>query len=538
LRDRTQLTFTGNVQIPALSPDGKQLAYFTRHCTGTTCTYAIDVQDVGGTATHRVLDGATAAYDLEWSPDRRNLIAQATIGGHWGNFLISALGGAARYLGSGAATFFAGGDSLLIGPAYKPDSAFSVHVTSLDGVVHDSLRVSVAGQGLSDLTVVPGTPWIIALILKDGHGSWQVLDRHGRIVDHVVNRCTCPGRASSDALWFQRSGSTASEAIMRTGVDRATGHFASRQDTVYYGIFTSFSVTADGTSLALDDGTYDFSAWAVDLADALHGKVPDARRVVRASTSVGAGMAPDGQRLLLWRTLPTSAGQSEVRLSTLPFAGGAEVPVRFTGTLLSAAWEDSVTLEYAGQAKTGLHLALVDVRSGSERQPLDLPDSLVQDFSALPDGWAWIPIGGQRIVVQGAAGRREIAKPAWAGSLVQVTTSADGRTLSFTGWNAGTFDTLRIYVVPAAGGSPVPWFSLFAEGGASHFLPDGSLLLSAFTTEQSVSLFQLHGPDQVVRLGTIPRPVSGVSVSRDLRRATVSTREYHGDVWLSKVVKP
>jgi hypothetical protein len=538
LRDRTQLTFTGNVQIPSLSPDGKQLAYFTRHCAANTCTYAIDVQDVGGTATRRILDGATAAYDLEWSPDRRNLIAQASIGGHWGQFLISALGGTARYLGSGAATFFAGGDSLLIGPTPKADSVYWLHVTSLDGVAHDSLRVPGPGQDLRDLTVVPGTPWIIALILKDGHGLWQVIDRRGRVADHIVNRCTCPGRASSDALWFQRSGSTASEAIMRLGIDRATGHFASRQDTVYYGIFSSFSVTADGASLALDDGTYDFSAWAVDLADALHGRFPDARRVLRASTAVGAGMAPDGQRLLLWRTLPTAAGQSEVRVSTMPFGGGTEVPLRYTGTLMGAAWEDSVTLGYAGQTKTGLHLALVDVRSSSERQPLDLPDSLVQDFSALPDGWVWIPVGGQRIVVQGAAGRHEIAKPGWAGSLQQISASTDGRTLSFTAWNADTFDTLRVYVVPSAGGSPAPWFSLFAESGSSRLLPDGSLLFSAFTTEQSVSLFRLRGPGQVEKLGTIPRPVSGVSVSRDLRRATVSTREYHGDVWLSKVAKP
>jgi hypothetical protein len=247
------------------------------------------------------------------------------------------------------------------------------------------------------------------------------------------------------------------------GLDRATGRFASRQDTVYYGIFSSFSVTADGASLALDDGTYDFSAWAVDLADALHGRFPDARRVLRASTAVGTGISPDGQRLLLYRTLPTAAGQSEVRLSVMPFGGGAEVPVRYTGTLLGAKWQDSVTLEYAGQTKTGLHLALADVRSGAERHPLDLGDSLVQDFAALPDGWAWIPVGGQRIVVQGAAGRREIGKPAWAGSLTWLATMADGRSLSYTSWNAGTFDTMRVDVVPATGGSATPWVSMFSS---------------------------------------------------------------------------
>jgi hypothetical protein len=537
LRDRSQLTFNGNVQIPSLSADGKQLAYFTRRCNGSACTFAIDVQDVGGTTTRRVLDGATAAYSLEWSPDRRNLVALATIGGHWGTFLISALGGAPRYLASGAATFYAGGDSLLIGPAVRPDSVFWVRVSGLDGTARDSIRVPGPGQALAGLTVVPGTPWIIALVLKEGHGLWQVLDRSGRVRDHVLNRCTCPGRASSDALWVQRAGATASEAIVRMGIDRATGRLATQQDTVYYGIFTDFSVTSDGSALALDDGTYEYSAWAVDLADALHGKFPDARRVLRTSTTAGARISPDGGRVLLTRRLATAAGQSELRLTVMPFGGGAETPVPATGTLRRARWADSVTVAYLAQTKSGLHMALVDVRSGAERQPLDLSDSVIGDFEPLPGGWTWIPVGGQWIVVQDAAGRREIPKPAWAANLAGVSASPDGRALAFTSWNATTDDTLRVDVVPAAGGASTPWFSMFAETGGTTSLPDGSVLLTVFPTEQAAALYRLRGPGQVERIGAIPRPVEGVEVSQDLRRATVNALEYHGDVWLSKVVR-
>ena len=117
LRDRTQLTFSGAVFVSAVSPDGKQLAYVTHNCGAGGCSYAVDLQDVGGTATHRVLDGATAAYGLEWSPDRRNLMFIGTINRHWGLYLSSALGGPPRYLTSGGAMFWAGGDSLLVGAA-------------------------------------------------------------------------------------------------------------------------------------------------------------------------------------------------------------------------------------------------------------------------------------------------------------------------------------------------------------------------------------------------------------------------------------
>ncbi len=79
LRDRSQLTFSGSVFVSAVSADGKQLAFVTHNCSTNGCSYAVEIQDVGGTATHRVIDGATAAYGLEWSPDRRNLIFVGTV---------------------------------------------------------------------------------------------------------------------------------------------------------------------------------------------------------------------------------------------------------------------------------------------------------------------------------------------------------------------------------------------------------------------------------------------------------------------------
>ena len=140
LKERTQLTFSGQVSAPAVSADGKQLAYFTKVCANAVCTYAIDVQDVGATVTRRVLDGATAAYWVEWSPDRRNLLMNGTIGGRFGTFIVSALGGPARLVTTGAATFYAGGDSLLVGSsAANVDSNYVVRITGISGGVGDSV---------------------------------------------------------------------------------------------------------------------------------------------------------------------------------------------------------------------------------------------------------------------------------------------------------------------------------------------------------------------------------------------------------------
>jgi hypothetical protein len=47
----------------------------------------------------------------------------------------------------------------------------------------------------------------------------------------------------------------------------------------------------------------------------------------------------------------------------------------------------------------------------------------------------------------------------------------------------------------------------------------------------------VRSPLRLELLGTVPRPVAGISVSRDLKRATVLVRDYHGDAWMSKVAR-
>jgi hypothetical protein len=538
LRDRTQLTFSGSVFASAVSADGKQLAYITQNCGPKGCSYSVDLQDVGGNATHRVLDGASAAYGLEWSPDRRNLIFVGTLKGRWGFYLVSALGGPPRYLSSGAAMFWAGGDSLLIGPPISgADSVFQVKVASIDGTVRDSIRVAGPGIGVAGLSVSPGGRWIVALVVQAGRGFWQVFDRSGKVADHIVNSCTCPGRITGDALWLSRAG-VGFESIVRIGIDRSSGRLARRQDTLLSGNFNNFSVTADGSTLVIDDGTQDFSLWALGLPEALKGKFAESQRLTKASTRIGARISPSGDRLLISRNLPTSAGGSERRFSILPFGGGSETPLNLPGSPRNVDWIDSVTLAVSRQTAAGVHVALVDVRSGAAGRSVDIADSLVADVAALPDGWAWIPATRDRVVVQRGGKTIEIRKPAWFGQLDGVAADAMGQRLAVHGWNSGTYDSIGVAVVPAAGGTPAIWTVSAAEEGDARFLNDGSLLFTPWDTRESAVLYRLTGPDRVERLGSVPRPIAAISLSSDLKRAAVLESRYHGDAYMSRIVRP
>jgi hypothetical protein len=537
LRDRTQLTTSGNVQASAISPDGKQLAFFSKHCAEGRCEYSVELQDVGGTATRTILDHATSWGGLQWSPDRRNLIMNGTIQGRWGTYLLSALGGPPRYLGSGAVDFWAGGDSLLIGPSWNhPDSVYYLRVTSLVGGGRDSIRVAGPGTAVAGLTVSPNGKWIIPLVRQAGHGFWQVIDRAGKIADRIVNSCTCPGQATTDALWLVRA-TGGSTAIVRMGLDQASGRLAAREDTVFSGALVGFTVTADGSALVIDDGTNEYSVWALPLADALRGVFPESRRVIRSSTFVNAAVSPDGRRLLVRRTMPSTAGGTELRLSIMPFDGGAETPLSTQGTPTGGGWWDSTHVMVGTLTAKGLHLVLIDALTGAAGRFVDL-DSNTIDFEPLADGWAWIPAGGDRVVIQRGGRTVEIARPAWFTTLGGLTRDPAGHRLMATGWNAGSADTLGVVVFPLDGGPPVIWARMFAEGGGARFAADGSVVFSVQPILESWALYRLRGPGQVERIGTVPRPISSVGLSRDGRRASILEQTFHGDAWLNRVVRP
>src|SRR3982751_1530202 len=468
---KTQLTTTGGVLYPAISPDGKQLAFLSRHCTGADCTYATVVQDVGGTTTRTILDGATAGYNLEWSPDRRNLMFGGTVHGRAGTYLLSALGGEPRWLTSGVATFYAGGDSLLLGPSLHSDSVFYVRVAALDGVPRDSIRIAGPGNSLAAISVVPGTSWILTLVVQPPHGLWQIVDRSGKVADHVVNACTCCGIAATD--------------------------------TVAHAVFTAFSLTGDGASMVMDDGTFDHSVWAVPLTDAVKGTLPDERRIARASTDVSAAVSPDGSRLLVRRLVPTGGGHSEARYSIMPFEGGAETPLPATGALKRAVWSDSQHVATSALGPRGLRLADVDVQSGAQRNVLELPDSVVADFSPLPNGWAWIPASRDRVVVSEGGHRSEHRAPAWFANIFQLSADRATHRVFYMGFGRATGDTAGVALLTLDDGKSTIWATHFAENARVMSAAAHQAVFAVATTQDSWSLFGLDGPNAMTPLGGI-----------------------------------
>ncbi|MEP7326093.1 MAG: protein kinase [Gemmatimonadota bacterium] len=545
LRDRTQLTTTGQVSYPAISPDGKQLAYAVTDCDSRGCRYGIELSDVGGAAARRLLDGATALYGIRWSPDRRNLLFSGSFGGHYGHYLISALGGTPRLVAGGSASFWAGGDSLLLTPVPKPDSVFWVRIAGLDGVARDSIRVPGPADAMGVTGVVPGSSWIIVALNRSPELEWRAIDRQGREGSRFSAHAASGdgSRAlSADAWWAQliEAGANPRPPIIRVPFDPRTGRFSDQMDTVYTGHVTQFSVTADGGTLVLDEGTTEYGAWTLDLRDALRGAFTEDHRLLRSTTPVTTGITGDGNRVLIRRTGGASASGDQ--LSVAPFGGGSETPLPFSGSLLGfSRGTDSVTIALGEKTPAGVRLTLSDLRTGARRGPVVIPDSAITDFAPLPDGgWAWVPSDGQSISVQrhGDAAPRTFPIPDWYSSAFSLGLSPDGGEVAFIGYDVATYDSLGLSVMSLGDGKVTPWVTYFGENVNFGWLPDHSILLRLWESQETVTLYRVRGPGQVEKLGTIPRAVTSFGVSDDLHRATVVTREYHGDAWMSRVVRP
>jgi serine/threonine-protein kinase len=208
VHDRAQLTFTGNASSPAISADGRQLAYVVRRCAGASCRFGIEIQDVGGGSSRRLLDGATALYGLGWSPDGRNLEFHGTIATRFGAYVISTLGGSPRLAvsapGAGV-SFLPGGDSVLVTMPLGTDGMGWLRVTTLDGAVHDSIPIDRPGGGLLTARMLAGGRWIVVAAKMPGRTEWRIVDRHGHQRDVFWPSAGATSwlgsRVTGNALW-------------------------------------------------------------------------------------------------------------------------------------------------------------------------------------------------------------------------------------------------------------------------------------------------------------------------------------------------
>jgi len=474
LPDRAQLTFTGNARTPALSADGRRLAYSTRACHPEgRCTTDVVLQDLRGAGSTTLVRGWASVTQLQWTGDGRYLLVQGFegAGGNWGLFAVPTLGGSHRFLTRGEGELVGTSDTVLAYHVVPGDSVAWLRWTTLaDGVVRDSLAVPRgAGSGFS-ATSSPGgriltwrwspVGWTATVIDRTGHQLDSLLvsdptlraigpSQDGRAL--LVSRALPFERSQFDVLAYRISGA---------------GRLALRPDTILRNLQGAATVAPDG-SLLLASGPTRFEVWALERTG------PTAmcftQRLLASATSVLRGeLSPDGSRVLLNRTTIVD-GAMHLQVSVLPFEGGGERSVDVPADALGADWNwDGSRIQlftFRGQDSiTASELAL----SGGPPHPLfTLPWREMSGAPLLlPGGGVLIPFATpprfRRVGAPGLPDTTFALPPGLWGSL-GLASSPDGSAAVWVGWDAQG-DSI-------SGTSPAFWNGERADPGLAHLAP-------------------------------------------------------------------
>ncbi len=188
------------------------MAYVVTDCSDR-CTYGLEIMDVGGTATRRLVSGATSLFLPTWSPDRRSVLFTGTLNGRFASYLVSTVGGSPRLVSPDVfARFDASGDSVLSGQGIRGDGVCWVRVAGLDGVPRDSIRVPGSARWCGVVGAIPKSAWLVIAVSRTGAIEFVAVDRNGHEGGRRLPLLLSVHRfgwwrVAADALWIWWGGS-------------------------------------------------------------------------------------------------------------------------------------------------------------------------------------------------------------------------------------------------------------------------------------------------------------------------------------------
>jgi serine/threonine-protein kinase len=436
-----QLTFTGVAAYPAISPDGKWIAF-------ASADSQLLVREVSGGRAIPVLSGSFVMAP-RWSPDGTALLVRATLDSSFrssdGLFEIPRLGGEPRRLGE-AGTY--AGD-------YAPDGRSIVSMT-LDTVrVSDRAtgnvirRFTIPGMALfGRIRWSPDGRWIAASGWSAGRGALQVVSPEGRVAGPPL--VDASGAFAWDAqgtsLYLAKAAGAGSD-VVKVAIDRESGNQVGPAVTLLSGLPSvgSLDVSGDGRTLAMSRGETSSHVWTVTVGG-------QTRQVSTGTRSNAApAVSPDG-RWLVWVESDGSANDVLVA----PFEGGpGKVLARYQNAAVEyPVWApDSRVLGFFLTDSGGSRVMLTDV----EGKP---PVAVASVAKGLGPCWTWGPgvivvwsekEKGFAVVDLASGARRLLHAPASALGMYGPAVSPDGKTLLAAEWRAfGQWN--RLHTIPLAGG--------------------------------------------------------------------------------------
>jgi serine/threonine protein kinase len=396
-----QITFVGDAMYPALSSDGKFVAYVTHEPDKAERLMLQDLN--GGQAIE--LSTASSIRDPRWSPNGAEIAISRTDPPHKGTFLIPRLGGPARYIAEGS-------------PCWSPDGS-ELAISRGDEVgfrIVGKVTGSVKSIRLSGFLSAMGLDWsptsnLLALLSPLKNGKWAIWTVHpDGSQQHLVveeDRLASPRWSpAGDGIYYLRSSHGQSKDLMKVAIDPRSGQARGSASALLTGLQDLFdlndyfTVSADGTRLAYSSGHFYSNLWLARFQSSDQGKRQDkeARKTpLTGGTSafLSPGISPDGK----WIAYATAYGH----IFKMPIEGGT--PTQLTSsnaTEFSPAWSpDGKRIAFGSDEGGVRRVWIIDADGANRRQ---FPKSRLNDW--ITSNVTWSP--GRYILYQ-QPGNRDLS---------------------------------------------------------------------------------------------------------------------------------
>ncbi|HEU5048737.1 MAG TPA: hypothetical protein VFU00_00350, partial [Gemmatimonadales bacterium] len=541
--DRAQVTFTGNASAPSLSPDGKRLAFAQRECDSAgLCTQSIVIEDMGGAGSAKILTGALAIWDTEWTGDGRHLLVGGYFPEGWGNFSVPTLGGERRSLGQGRAQLIGNGDTTLITWKLPGDSiAWLRRVATADGTIYDSVSIRSPAAEFPQIALTSDGRWLAIYSESDARVANRALltiaDRTGQVRDSVVfphDRVwgveVVPNTRSM-AVFVQSQGSPGADVAIYRFDD--SGRIQAEADTVMRGLDAGISGVGRRGELLLLAGTREASVWSFRWDDFRRVDLSLRRLALSTSLHVTGSISPDGQRIFIVRDI-LRGGRLTRQPSVMPSDSG---PERLLGSpMMLEDWDWSARdIVVTVRGDDSVVVGTLNPDNGQFRRLRALDPGLIQELEALPGGgFLFYPPLRDRVYRVLAPGLPDttFARPEGMGLIAGIEPSPDGRRVAIVGFGDLRTDSMVVDIMSLVDGSTKRIAAFVAEeADTPRWLPDNTLIIPVNETSWTLSLYRLSvdgGP--LVRLGTVPRYPGSYRFAADGHRGIVRAVDFNQDV--------
>jgi eukaryotic-like serine/threonine-protein kinase len=522
-----QITFVGDATYPALSPDGKFVAYVIGK---SGRDQRLMLQDLKGGQAIEISKGAYI-NNPRWSPDGLELAVRRTDLPQEGIYLIPRLGGGPRLIDSLGHRVGWSPDGGKIAVANESEGGFRI----VDKVTGNAKSIRLSGfRWLLGLDWSPTSNFLAVLTkLENGRCAIWTVHPDGSQQRKLIeddDLASPRWSAAGDGMYFLRTSRGHTQDLLKLAINPESGQAKGPSLALWTGLQAGdyFTLSADGTRLAYSRSqTYsNLRSAKLQSPNTGTGKGPQPTALTRGTSTFEApSISPDGRWI---------AYVSDAHIYKMPIEGGTPIQLTFSNaTEFSPAWSpDGKRIAFSSN-EGGSHKVWVVDADGANRRQFAMTKTSEDSDAQI----AWSP--GRHILYQRPGNRnfnildpetgaeRPLVRNESVGWLFSPAYSPDGKKVAVD-WARETH--AGVWVISLIDGSQT--FLAPRACNPAGWTPDGGSIYAYcgnFVRLIHVGNAAVDAPPIVL---TVPEEIAGASVSPDGKSFVYSAAESKSDVWI------